>query len=174
MFEAIRVYKNERLNREEFLTSLYNYGYERVGRTGGIGDFDSKGEVISIFPVTFNDPIRLELKDEAIERIRSYDIETGHSLEEHNIAIILPIKGIYKKKIKSQLAAFSERSPIDSFVDIEPDDKVVHVDHGIGIYKGIERHKVKGGVADHIVIEYADDDKLHIPFEDLNLIQNSM
>ncbi len=56
-------------------------------------------------------------------------------------------------------------------MDIEPGDKVVHVDYGIGIYRGIERHKLDHEIVDHIVIEYADGDKLHVPFSDLNLIQ---
>ena len=106
MFESIKIYKSKRLNIEEFFVGLYNYGYERVGRISGIGDFDRRGEVISIFPVTFNDPIRLELKYDIIEKIRSYDLQSGRSLEEHNIAIILPIKGVYKKKIKALAAKF--------------------------------------------------------------------
>ena len=171
MFESIKIYTGERLDIEELFTTLYNYGYERVGRVSGVGDFDQHGEVTSIFPITFDDPIRLELKNDSIEKIRSYDIESGRPLEEHRMVIILPIKGIYKKKIKAQAARFAERSPIDSFVDIEVDDRVVHVEHGIGIYRGIERHKVGGKIIDHIVIEYALGDKLYVPFSELNLIQ---
>lgn len=156
---------------EGFFENLYNYGYERAGRISGVGDFDQRGEIISIFPITFSDPIRLELRNDVIGRIRSYDLESGRPLEEHNMAIILPIKGIYKKKIKTLGVKFAERSPIDSFVDIEPNDRVVHIEHGIGIYRGIERHKVNGKIIDHIVIEYADGDKLHVPFSELNLIQ---
>ena len=159
------------MNTEEFFAELYNYGYERVKRVSGIGDFHMRGEVISIFPITFNDPIRLELRHDFIERIRSYDLQSGRPVEEHNIVIILSIKGVYKKRIKTAAVKFSERSPIDSFVDIEPGDRVVHIDHGIGTYKGIERHKVRGKIIDHIVIEYAGGDRLHVPFSELNLIQ---
>lgn len=171
MFESIKIYKSEMLDTEEFFTKLYSYGYERVGRVSGVGDFDRRGEVISIFPITFSDPIRMELKNDAIEKIKSYDIESGRPLDEHSIVIILPIKGVYRKKIRAAATKFAERSPIDAFVDIEPDDRVVHVDHGIGIYRGIERHKVKGEIVDHIVIEYAANDKLYVPFSDLNLVQ---
>jgi len=171
MFEAIKVYKSEKLNTEDLSANLYSYGYERAGRVSCIGDFDRRGEVISIFPITFSDPIRLELKDDIIERIRSYDIESGRPLEEHSMVIILPIKGVYKKKLKAITAQPTERSPIDTFVDIEPGDRVVHIDHGIGIYRGIERHKVGKDIVDHIVVEYADGDNLHVPFSDLNLIQ---
>lgn len=171
MFESIKIYKKAKLDIEEFFANLYNYGYERAWRVSGVGDFGQRGEVITIFPITFNDPVRLELKNDAIEKIRSYDLESGRPLEEHNMAIILPIKGIYKKKIKTLATKFAERSPIDSFVDIEPGDRIVHVEHGIGVYRGIERHKVGGRIIDQIVVEYADGDKLYVPFSELNLIQ---
>ena len=173
MFKSIKIYKSEKLDIEEFFALLCSYGYERVGRASAAGDFDRRGEAISLFPITFSDPIRIELKDEIIEKIRSYDVGSGKPLEEHNMAIILPIEGIYKKRIKAPTAKLAERSPIDSFVDIEVNDKVVHVEHGIGIYKGIERHKVGGKIVDHIVIEYAEGGKLYVPFSELNLVQKS-
>lgn len=171
MFESIKIYTSEKLDTEELFTNLYNYGYERVGCLSDVGDFDQRGEVISIFPITFSDPIRLELKSDSVEKIRSYDIESGRPLEEHSMVIILPIKGVYKKKIKTKSTRFTEGSPIDSFVDIEVGDRVVHIEHGIGIYRGIERHKINGKIIDHIVIEYALGDKLYVPFSELNLIQ---
>ena len=123
MFEAIKIYKSEKLNAEELFPMLHSYGYERTGRVSAAGDFDRRGEIISIFPITFSDPIRLELKGDTIDRIRSYDIGSGRPLEEHEMAIILPIKGLYRKKIKTAGAGIAERSPIDSFVDIEAGDK---------------------------------------------------
>lgn len=171
MFESIKLYKNEKLDLENLSADLHHYGYERVGRVSEVGDFSRAGETISIFPITFNDPIRIELRGEIIEKIRSYDVATGRPIEEHGMAIILPIKGVYKRVIKTRAAQLSERSPIDSFVDIEPDDRVVHVEHGIGIYRGVERQKAGGRIVDHIVIEYAGGDKLYVPFSDLNLVQ---
>ncbi len=171
MFEAIKIYKSEKLDIEGFFADLYSYGYERAGRVSCAGDFDRRGEVISLFPVTFADPLRLELKDDIVENIKSYDIESGRPLEDHSMAIILPIKGVYKKRLRAVTSKSLERSPIDSFVDIEPGDRVVHVDHGIGVYRGIERHKVGADIVDHIVVEYAGGDNLHVPFSDLNLIQ---
>jgi len=171
MFESIKLYKNEKLDPETLLAQFHYYGYERVGRVSEIGDFSRQGEAVAVFPITFSDPIRIELKDEVIEKIRSYDAASGRPIEEHSMAIILPIKGVYKKTIKTAAAELLERSPIDSFVDIEPNDRVVHVEHGIGIYRGVERHKTGGKIVDHIVIEYADGDKLHVPFSDLNLVQ---
>lgn len=171
MFEAIKIYKSEKIDIEKFIEDLHNFGYERAARVSEVGDFDLRGGSISLFPVTFRDPIRIELKDVFVEKIKSYDVESGKTIEEHNIAIIIPIKGVYKKRLRARAVSFAERSPIDSFVDIEPNDRVVHIDHGIGIYRGIERRTVGGRVEDDIIIEYAEGDKLYVPFSDLNLIQ---
>lgn len=171
MFESIKLYLNEKLDVEAFFANLVEYGYERVARVSGEGDFDRRGESISVFPVTFTDPIRIELEDDSIGRIRSYDVNDGAPLEDHAIAIILPIRGIFKKMLRTKAARITERSPIESFVDIEPGDRVVHIDHGIGVYRGIEKHRVGKRIVDHIVLEYAEGDRLYLPFEDVHLLQ---
>ncbi len=49
-------------------------------------------------------------------------------------------------------------------------DYVVHVTHGIGIYKGIKTLTKNGLKKDYIMLEYKDADKLYIPVEKLELI----
>ncbi len=171
MFEAIKIHKDEIIDFSELSARLDAYGYQRVARIGRPGDYDRLGESISVYPLTFTDPLRLELSGSRIERLRTFDLATGKPLDEHGMVIILPIKGIYKKKLTTRARALSERAPIDSFVDIEPGDRVVHVEHGIGIYRGLERHRIDRRIIDHIVIEYAKKDFLHVPFNDLHLIQ---
>ncbi|MGL4389104.1 MAG: transcription-repair coupling factor [Brevinema sp.] len=54
--------------------------------------------------------------------------------------------------------------------DIEPGDTVVHLNYGIGIFKGIERIKSLEKEKDYILIEYADKQKLFVPLEQADLI----
>jgi len=171
MFESLKIYTGEKIDLKFLFSHLDAFGYERVARISSVGDYDHRGEIISIFPLTFQDPIRLELTGEDIKRIQSFDLASGKPIEEHKIVIVLPIKGVYKKKIRTRRQTFAERSPIEGFVDIEYGDRVVHVDHGIGIYRGIERHKAGPKILDHIVIEYIDGDRLYMPFSELNLVQ---
>ena len=60
---------------------------------------------------------------------------------------------------------------IDSFIDLTPGDYVVHINHGIGQFLGIERVKSLGIEKDYISIQYADHDKIFIPVEQLNFVQ---
>ncbi len=54
---------------------------------------------------------------------------------------------------------------------MKPGDYVVHVNHGIGVYKGIKQIDVSGHKRDYLDIVYDKGDKLYVPVEQLDLIQ---
>ncbi len=60
---------------------------------------------------------------------------------------------------------------IDTFVELNPGDYVVHVNHGIGLFKGIDRVRSSGNERDYIKLEYADEEFVFIPIEQVNLVQ---
>jgi len=62
-------------------------------------------------------------------------------------------------------------SVIDTFVELNPGDYVVHVNYGIGQFKGIERVKALGHERDYINLLYAQDETVFIPIEQANLVQ---
>ena len=171
MFDTIKIYLKEELDLEKISLDLVEYGYRVCKRVSEEGDFARLGDTITIYPLTFAYPLRIELEGATVKRIRSLDPVTYDPIEDHQAAIILPIKGTARKKLQKRLLDSGEESPIDNFVDIEPGDYVVHLDHGIGVYKGIERVKIDKKYVEHYVIEYADGDKLYVPYEDLNKIQ---
>lgn len=60
--------------------------------------------------------------------------------------------------------------PFFTVTDISSGDYVVHIDHGMGIYKGIVNLIVKGVKQDYLLIEYAQGDKLYVPVDQFNLV----
>ncbi len=168
MFDSIKIYLKEGLDVEKLSGDLVTYGYRACKRVSEEGDFARLGDTITIYPVTFEYPLRIELLHSRVERIRSVDPITYDGAGDHAVAIILPITGIVRKKIRR------EESPIDNFVDIEPGDYVVHVDHGIGKYIGVEKIKADKKYTDHLVIEYAGASKLYVPFADLDKLHKYM
>lgn len=172
MFDSIKIHINEEIDSEELLSRLVDYGYSGTKRVAEEGDFAVLGDTVTIFPVTFEYPLRLQLHNNKIERICSLDPITYDSVQDHSSAIILPIKGVSKRRIwRKELALGSEESPIDNFVDIEAGDYVVHADHGIGRYLGLEKIKVDKKYVEHLAIEYGGAEKLYLPFTDLDKIQ---
>ena len=59
---------------------------------------------------------------------------------------------------------------IASFDDVSVGDYVVHQNHGVGIYRGLDTVKNDGKVRDYITIEYAKGSKLFIPVDQLSMI----
>lgn len=60
---------------------------------------------------------------------------------------------------------------IQSFVDLKEGDYVVHENHGIGQYMGIEHLKVGDTERDYLNIRYRGQDKLYVPTDQLDLLQ---
>ena len=78
--------------------------------------------------------------------------------------------GVEKKRRKRKKAAY-EGTKIASFSDLAVGDYVVHEDHGLGIYLGIEKIQRDRVTKDYLKIEYGDGGKLYIPATRLDWIQ---
>lgn len=71
-----------------------------------------------------------------------------------------------RKKDASKKDAFKT-----SISDLENGDHVVHIDYGIGIFRGIH-HKTIGGIeGDFIAVEYEDSEILYVPIDAISQIQ---
>ncbi len=171
MFEALKIYKNQNIKLEATYSALSELGYKRVSFVTCQGDFSVKGENLFIFPATFEYPIRIELFHDKVENINTVDTLSFKAISTHQMIIVLPFRGILRRRKYTLRNIHKETDPIDTFVDIEPGDYVVHLDYGIGRYLGTERIKTKVGLFDHLVVEYKGGDKVFVPFEDLNKVQ---
>ena len=54
-------------------------------------------------------------------------------------------------------------APETFFADVQPGSYVVHVEHGIGIFRGLEKMSYGGGEREYLLVEYAAGDKLYVP-----------
>ncbi len=140
--------------REE-LKSLLNAGYQ-----------------VDIFAEsqTQSERIKYLLKDYKVT-VYSEGITSGFSLPELKIICIAEseIFGRRRKLPPSIKKAKSEA--IETFVDLNPGDFIVHINHGIGLFKGIDRISTKKTERDYIKLEYSDDEMVFLPIEQVNMIQ---
>jgi len=60
---------------------------------------------------------------------------------------------------------------IQSFADLAKGDYVVHENHGIGKFVGIEQLNILGEKKDYIKIKYAGNDYLYVPVEQMDIVQ---
>ncbi|MCK5898224.1 MAG: transcription-repair coupling factor, partial [Methylococcales bacterium] len=68
-------------NLELNCLKLENVGYQRVSNVYQHAEFAVRGSIIDLFPMGSQQPYRIELLDDEIESIRTFDIETQMSLK---------------------------------------------------------------------------------------------
>ena len=69
---------------------LVRLGYERVAQVELCGQFAVRGGIMDIYPVTAEEPLRIEFFDDEIDTLRSFDIESQRSIERLSEAEIYP------------------------------------------------------------------------------------
>ncbi|MDD2680398.1 MAG: transcription-repair coupling factor, partial [Candidatus Omnitrophica bacterium] len=131
------------------------------------GDFSRRGGLVDIFPSSFELPIRIELDNDLIASIRTFNPATGEALWQHRIIIILPIR----KPGSLKTTPITEDFPLANFLDLNIGDYVVHNQHGIGKFLGLDKIRVQDKYKDHLVIEYDRQEKLYVPVESMHLVQ---
>ncbi|MBI4114311.1 MAG: DEAD/DEAH box helicase [Candidatus Niyogibacteria bacterium] len=128
--------KDAALKQSEFLRGLTDIGYQKTSGIIAKGTFLHKGFAIILFPINREKPIAIEFEGNRIDSIRPYTaIETDEEIIE----------------LRREEKQFRFREG----------DYVVHIDHGIGIFKTIEDN--------YFVVEYAparkngEPDRLFVP-----------
>lgn len=167
MFKSLKLYIGLTKDFESINSGLVDFGYTRHDKVSEEGDFARRGAILDIFPFAFELPIRIEFDHDSLVSIKTFNPLSGEALWEHRIVIILPIK----KAVASKTVAFSEDFPLSNFVDLNIGDFVVHNQHGIGRFLGIDKIKFQDKFKDHLIIEYENQEKLFVPIDQMNLIQ---
>jgi transcription-repair coupling factor (superfamily II helicase) len=98
-------------------------------------------------------------------------ISRGFSLPQFKILVIQENEIFGRKKRIPRSVGAAPSQAIDSFADLAPGDYVVHLQHGIGLFNGIERLKAAGHERDYIALSYAGGERVFLPIEQVNLIQ---
>lgn len=164
MFHSLELFRGQHISLEDILKTLVSFRYTKVKRTSQAGEFALRGGILDVYPFQFDSPLRIDFDGDIITNIASMNLESGRSIWEHRIVIILPFKPD-KKDI------FTADIPLNNFVEIEEGDYVVHNNHGIGRFLGFQEIKHDNKIKESLVIEYEGGDKLFVPKHDIRLVQ---
>lgn len=75
------------------------------------------------------------------------------------------------QKHRKTKASEKRGKPIKTFTDIRKGDYVVHENHGIGKFVGVEQLTIQKVKKDYLKIKYAGEDMLYVPVEQMDMIQ---
>ena len=97
-------------------------------------------------------------------------LSSGYIYDDMNIICITePVSGVVKKESRRSKDFIGD--VLNSYEDLNIGDYVVHINHGIGKYLGVETVNVGGIVKDYIKLEYKDGGVLYIPITSLDAIK---
>ena len=168
MFKSFKFYEGQVISPDAFSRILTDFGYIRQVQLGSEGEFSRRGGLIDVFPTTFEYPLRLEWDGDTLRSIDSYSLKNGKPFWNHKIVILLP-RRTQGRPLK--ITGIPKNFPLNAFVDIKKGDYVVHPEHGIGVYEGME-DVVRGDIrSSHMVIRYKGADRLLVPVEQMHLVQ---
>ena len=88
--QVMKVESGQTIDVEAWKKRLTALGYERMAQVDGMGQFSIRGGIIDIFPLTEELPLRIELWDDEVDSIRSFDLESQRSVEQLEEAFIYP------------------------------------------------------------------------------------
>lgn len=147
---------------ESLIQSLIDDGYQRLPIVLSPGDFSVRGDIIDLFAVNQNAPIRLEFFGDDLEDIRTFEPATQRSISRLTSTRIEPVG--------DERLRHAHSIPHEILFDLHEGDAVVHIHHGVGRYTGLSRLKLHDFEGEYAVIEYQHGDKIYVPIEQLTRI----
>ena len=100
------------------------------------------------------------------------DLDSGFRLPDAK-AIVLTGREIFgwRKLRRPEEPVYTRGFQMLSLRDLNEGDYVVHINHGVALYKGLSKQTVGGIERDYMELEYADNDRLFVPVTQLDRVQ---
>ena len=167
---------SEILSFKRLPISSYNNHMDILARD--IRNYGKEGYrvIISSSSPRRTDALRTFLQDENLDLIATVKegvLSTGMVLPEEKICYIsdgniFDSAKLYRKR-KRRYANLGQK--LESFTELKAGEYVVHDNHGIGLFQGIETINSQGTVRDYIKIKYHGNGTLYIPVEQMDIVQ---
>lgn len=150
---------------KEELTNLQNDGWDIIIFT------DNDNQQLRIHEI-FKDWTDIESHD-GIKPVQLIPkaISAGFNIPDIKLLVIQENEIFGRRQYVAKSVNKAKSKAIDTFVELNPGDYIVHVNWGIGLFHGIERVKSLGNERDYIKLEYADEEFAFVPIEQVNLVQ---
>lgn len=75
---------------DELVARLVQMGYEKEYQVDTVGQFALRGGILDVYPLTEDNPVRIEMWGDEVDTIRSFDVESQKSIENLEELVIYP------------------------------------------------------------------------------------
>lgn len=101
---VLHINLGEEFKRDSLLEELVSNGYERVDQVEQRGHFAVRGDIIDIFPVNEDKPVRIELFGDQVDTIRHFDEVSQRSIDSLETFNVAPFSMISSDKLATLLS----------------------------------------------------------------------
>ena len=88
--QCLSLRKGDSVDLEELAATLTRLGYERVTSIEQEGSWSRRGDIVDVFPVSAELPVRLEFFGEELEKLREFDPASQRSLDPIELVRLTP------------------------------------------------------------------------------------
>ena len=135
--QAMRLAVNDRFERERFREQLSRSGYRAVETVFEPGEYAFRGALIDLYPVGSRAPLRIDLFDDEVDTLRTFDPESQRSLDKIEEIELLPAHEY--PLTPEAIARF--REGFETLFDVDPRRSPLYVDALSGIPSpGLEQY----------------------------------
>ncbi|ERI08767.1 transcription-repair coupling factor [Aneurinibacillus aneurinilyticus] len=101
------------------------------------------------------------------------NLQSGFEIPMQHLVVVTESEVFTQKQRKASKTRknISNAERIKSYTELQVGDYVVHVNHGIGKYLGIDTLEINGIHKDYLHVKYAGNDKLYVPIEQIDQVQ---
>jgi transcription-repair coupling factor (superfamily II helicase) len=103
--------------------------------------------------------------------VEALPLSAGFSLPDIKLMVVQENEIFGRRRRPPRSLKQTRSAAIDTFVELNPGDYVVHLNYGIGLFKGIERIRALGHERDYMKVEYLGEETVFVPIEQVNLVQ---
>lgn len=162
---------NPTLSKPEFTKAMFEFFKDKFETSGCIyfsyEHHSSRKEFFHLLEI-------FEIKRNLLDRIHFVQskIPNGFFYEKEK-TLVLSEADVFSAKTRKTKTI--KKASIDVFAEqlatLQKGDYVIHNDHGVGVYEGLESLDIGGIPSDYIVLIYKGNDKIYVPVYKMNLIQ---
>jgi len=129
-----------------------------------VGDTAADGERLS--------ELLLDTKTSQQGRLRLViaDITGGFRLASVNVLVLTGAELFHRSPVRRGKTR-AKGKPIGNLTQLDPGDLVVHLSHGIGLYRGLREIEKNGQHIEHLTIEFDEGAKIYVPASRIALVQ---
>ena len=98
------------------------------------------------------------------------ELSGGYRLVDAEVLVLTGAELFHRSPVRRGRSR-AKGKPISSSLQLEPSDLVVHLSHGIGLYRGLQTIDKGGQQIEHLVLEFAEGAKIYVPASRIGLVQ---